>query len=82
MCESKVALVSGKSTLKESVEPITEDANKIKKFLEIVDKIKVAKTANDLTACKDEMDKANLGDTLLAAAQLVWDDVNSRMRVQ
>ena len=25
------------------------------------------------------MDEANLGDTLLSAAQMVWDDVNSRM---
>ena len=42
--------------------------------------IKAAKSANDLIACKDEMDKSNIGDTLLSAAQRVWDDVNSRMK--
>ena len=28
---------------------------------------------------EDEINKANLGDTLKSAAQMVWDDVNSRM---
>ena len=86
MFESKVAEIYGncvltesKRNVKESTKVVTEDANQVKKFNEIVDKIKAAKSANDLTACKDEMDKANLGDTLLAAAQMVWDDVNSRM---
>ena len=58
---------------------VTEDANQVKKFNEIVDKIKAAKSGNDLVILEDEMKKANLGDTLLAAAQMVWDDVNSRM---
>lgn len=85
--ESKVAEVSGKYTLKESVETKTEEleqknenADQVKKFNEIVDKIKAAKNANDLIACKDEMDDSNIGDTLLSAAQMVWDDVNSRMK--
>lgn len=86
MYESKVAEVYGqcafkesKAPKKESTKPLNENAEQIKKFNEIVDKIKAAKSANDLTACKDEMDDANLGDTLLSAAQMVWDDVNSRM---
>lgn len=82
MFESKVAEISGKCTLTESVEPKNENADQVKKFNEIVDKIKSAKTANDLITCKDEMDDSNIGDTLLAAAQLVWDDVNSRMKAQ
>lgn len=84
--ESKVAEITGKYTLKESlktknekVEPKNENADQVKKFNEIVDKIKAAKNANDLIACKDEMDESNIGDTLLSAAQMVWDDVNSRM---
>lgn len=84
--ESKVAEITGKYTLKEavsakneSIEPKTENADQVKKFNEIVDKIKAAKNANDLIACKDEMDESNIGDTLLSAAQMVWDDVNSRM---
>ena len=58
---------------------LVEDANQIKKFHEIVDKIKAAKTSEDLSACKDEMDDSNIGDTLLSAAQMVWDDISSRI---
>ena len=86
MFESKVAEIYGKCTLteskrnvKESTKMVTEDANQVKKFNEIVDKIKAAKSGNDLVILEDEMKKANLGDTLLAAAKMVWDDVNSRM---
>ncbi len=82
MVESKTCEVSGKCTLTESVEVKNENADQVKKFNEIVEKIKAAKTANDLIACKDEMDESNIGDTLLSAAQMVWDDVNSRMRAQ
>lgn len=63
--------------IKEST--LTEDANQVKKFNEIVDKIKAAKTPEDLSACKDEMDDSNIGDTLLSAAQMVWDDISSRI---
>ena len=85
--EGKIANVCGTcNILKESKsynynksKSLKENADQVKKFNEIVDKIKAAKSANDLTACKDEMDEANLGDTLLSAAQMVWDDVNSRM---
>ena len=77
--ENKIALISGKCTLNESVEVKNENADQIKKFNEIVEKIKAAKTANDLIACKDEMDDSNIGDTLLSAAQMIWDDVNSKM---
>lgn len=80
MVESKIAEVYGKCTLKESVEIKNENADQVKKFNEIVEKIKAAKNANDLIACKDEMDESNIGDTLLSAAQMVWDDVNSRMK--
>lgn len=76
--ESKLAEVSGKCILKESMK-VVENADQVKRFNEIVDKIKAAKSANDLSECKDEMDDVNLGDTLLSAAQMVWDDVNSRM---
>lgn len=82
MMESKMAEVSGKCILTESVSVKNENADQVKKFNEIVDKIKAAKTANDLTACKDEMDDSNIGDTLLSAAQMVWDDVNSKMRAK
>lgn len=76
--ESKLAEVSGKCILKESTK-VVENADQVKRFNEIVDKIKSAKSANDLSECKDEMDDANLGDTLLSAAQMVWDDVNAKM---
>lgn len=82
MHESNVAEIFGKCVLTESLETQTENADQVKKFHEIVDKIKAAKTANDLLACKDEMDDSNIGDTLLAAAQMVWDDVNARMKIQ
>lgn len=75
----KCALTESKKSIKESSEVVTEDANQVKKFQEIVDKIKAAKNANDLSACKDELDESNIGDTLLSAAQMIWDDVNSRM---
>jgi len=80
MVESKTIEVTGKCALNESVEIKNENADQVKKFNEIVEKIKAAKSANDLIACKDEMDKSNIGDTLLSAAQMVWDDVNSRMK--
>ncbi len=78
--ESKVAEISGNCILTESVKSMNENADQVEKFNEIVDKIKAAKSANDLTTCKDEMNKANLGDTLKSAAQMVWDDVNSKMK--
>ena len=80
MIESKTCEVSGKCSLTESLTIKKENADQIKKFNEIIDKIKAAKNANDLIACKNEMDDSNIGDTLLSAAQMVWDDVNSRMR--
>ena len=77
--EGKIAKVYGTCNLLKESKTLKEDSNQVKRFNEIVDKIKAAKSANDLFACKDEMDEANLGDTLLSAAQMVWDDVNSRM---
>ena len=79
MHESKVAMIYGNCTLNESLEVKNENADQVKKFNEIVDKIKNAKTTDDLAKCKDEMDDSNIGDTLLSAAQMVWDDVNSRL---
>ena len=79
MMESKITEVSGKCTLTESVEVKNENADQIKKFNEIAEKIKNAKSANDLSECKDLMDDSNVGDTLLSALQMIWDDVNSRM---
>ena len=88
--ENKIAKVSGTYTLtecmvkpekdKKEVECVTENADQVKKFNEIADKIKAAKTANDLSECKDLMDDSNVGDTLLSALQMIWDDVNSRMK--
>lgn len=77
--EGKIAKVYGTCNLLKESKTLKEDANQIKKFNEIVDKIKVAKSGNDLVALEDEINKANLGDTLKSAAQMVWDDVNSRM---
>lgn len=77
--EGKIAKVYGTCNLLKESKTLKEDANQVKKFNEIVDKIKAAKSGNDLVILEDEMKKANLGDTLLAAAQMVWDDVNSRM---
>lgn len=80
MCESKTAEVYGDiKYVKESVEPKNENADQVKKFNEIAEKIKNAKSANDLSECKDLMDDSNVGDTLLSALQMIWDDVNSRM---
>lgn len=86
MHESKVAEVYGKCALteskksvKESSEVVTENADQVKKFNEIAEKIKNAKSANDLSECKELMDDSNVGDTLLSALQMIWDDVNSRM---
>lgn len=78
MCESKEVNVNGKCSLTENVKPVKE-STQVDAFNVLVDKIKAAKNANDLIACKDELEKANIGDTLKAAAQLVWDDMNSRM---
>lgn len=77
--ENKTVQVKGAYALTESKKTLKEDANQVKKFNEIVDKIKAAKSGNDLVALEDEINKANLGDTLKSAAQIVWDDVNSRM---